>query len=97
MTERTTTSARDIVEDGADYAEFDGVKVRKGSLGAFVANAKAFQSLSVNDPERDVILAHMRELLPAVATVGAFEVFRLRSPELREALGGAAADGGADV
>jgi len=67
-----------------DHAELHGITVRKGSVAAFVANAKLLDVLPRGSDERAQTLAHLRALAPAVAAVGLLDVFQPRSPEVME-------------
>lgn len=72
----------DVLPGGADDASFGGVTARKGTVAAFVANAKLLDDLPVGSPEREAVLAQLRELAPALRAVGVLDVFTPRSPEV---------------
>ncbi len=71
----------DVLPDGEDNATFGGVSARKGTVAAFVANAKALNELA-HGPERDAVLAQLRGLAPGLRAVGVLDVFVPRSPEI---------------
>lgn len=71
--------AEDVLPDSVNEASIDGVSVRKGTVAAFLANARAFAAPST----RATAEAHMREALPALRALGLFDVFEIRDPELR--------------
>ncbi|HEY1968527.1 MAG TPA: hypothetical protein VGH89_11320 [Pseudonocardia sp.] len=73
---------QDVLPDGVDGAVLNGVAVRKGSVAAFVANAQRLAQLNQGEPEYAQVLAEVRALVPAVAAVGVFQVFQVRSPVL---------------
>lgn len=83
MSEHKPVRPEDVLPDGIDSGVLNGVQVRKGSVAAFVANAKALDHLPLGAPGREAIVAQLRTLIPVVAAVGVFEVFEPRSPELR--------------
>ncbi len=75
--------ARDVLPDGQNQIELNGVVIRKGSVGAFLANAKAWcdattGSVQRADAERDLI-----EILPALRQLGLFEALAIRDDALR--------------
>jgi hypothetical protein len=78
--------AQDILPDGADRADFDGVSVRKGTVGAFIANATAWCDPATPANTRDALAAQMRESIPALDALGVFRTFELRDPRLRDLL-----------
>lgn len=73
----------DVLPDGQEYAEFEGVSVRKGSVAAFVGNVRALAAVEPSSPQWDEIVAQLRELKPVLARIGVLEVFEVRDPELR--------------
>ncbi|WP_441256314.1 hypothetical protein AB7Z32_13575 [Bradyrhizobium sp. 482_C4_N1_1] len=75
--------AKEMMPDDVNQAVINGVNVRKGSVGAFLANARmlAAPKTSVEDretAERDVI-----EALPALQALGLFDVLDIRDAHLR--------------
>ncbi|MCA6100082.1 hypothetical protein [Bradyrhizobium australafricanum] len=75
--------AKEMMPDDVNQAVINGVNVRKGSVGAFLANARmlAAPETSVEDrqtAERDVI-----EALPALQALGLFDVLDIRDAHLR--------------
>jgi len=77
----------DILPDNVDVGVMDGgVQVRKGTIGAFIANAKNLSVLESGTPEYDEVVAQLRALAPALKAVGVFEIFDLRSSDLRNVL-----------
>ena len=75
--------AQDILGDGVSEAEFNGTRVRKGTVGAFLANALAFGDPDVANSEREQVLRDLQESAPALRALRLFEVLEIRSPELR--------------
>ncbi|RSF02080.1 hypothetical protein [Achromobacter aegrifaciens] len=75
--------ASDILPDGRDLGEFNGVAVRKGTVGAFLANARVCldpqaPARAVADARRDI-----QDALPALNALGLFDVLQVRDPALR--------------
>ncbi|BBZ28515.1 hypothetical protein MMAD_28100 [Mycolicibacterium madagascariense] len=73
---------QDVLRDDQDETILGGVEVRKGTVAAFVANAKLLQSVSPTDPDYEMIRQQLRELAPAVRAVGLLEIFSPRSAEI---------------
>jgi hypothetical protein len=80
--------AQDVLPDGRDQGEFNGVAVRKGTVGAFLANARV--CIDPQSGEQAVAAARrdIRETLPALRALGLFEVLEVRDPALRAWLAG---------
>ncbi|MEU9124380.1 hypothetical protein AB0C96_31740 [Streptomyces sp. NPDC048506] len=80
----------DVLPTGIDSTEINGHTVRKGSVAAFVANAKRLDDLTEDTPEYEALLTQMRELAPALHTIGLLDVFEPRSPAVARILADAA-------
>lgn len=78
----------DVLPDGREYADFDGMSVRKGSVAAFIGNVHALAEVEPSSPRWREIVAQLRELKPALEGIGVLEVFELRDPELRALVDG---------
>lgn len=79
-------SAGEILPAEQDSAVLDGIEVRKGTVGAFVRNARALDAMADDDPARDATIAQLCELLPKLRAVGVLDVFTPRSARLAEIL-----------
>jgi hypothetical protein len=77
----------DILPDDQNSAEINGTVVRKGTVGAFLANAQALSALPPGSPDREPILGQLRESAQQLREIGLFDVFELRSRELAELIG----------
>ena len=73
-----------MLEDGQDTRIVNGIQIRKGSLGAFVVNARRLDAYPVGSAGRGEILDQLRALAPAVRALGLLEVFEPRSEVLRQ-------------
>lgn len=60
----------DIIADGADYTLIHGIKVRKGSVAAFIANIDILENPHSSSEDKNNALQMMKELAPAIVTVG---------------------------
>ena len=78
---------RDVLPDGDETAQLDGREVRKGTVAAFVANARALERMPPDDPARPATVVSLRELLPGLRAVGVLDVFVPRSRVVAAALG----------
>jgi len=75
--------AHDILPDHINQTDIGGVTVRKGSVAAFLGNARTLADPSAGDEARAQAQTHIRELLPALRALGLFEVLQIRDPALR--------------
>ncbi len=75
--------AQDILPDHLDEVRHHGTTIRKGSVGAFLANAAALDMPTVTADNREALLRDIEELLPALRALGLFDVFEIRNPRLR--------------
>ncbi len=76
--------AEDVLPDQQNQGQFNGITVRKGTVGAFLANARRWldDASSVEDKaiaERDIV-----DALPALHALGLFDILQVRNAALRE-------------
>ncbi|MFF4188539.1 hypothetical protein ACFYZ9_35605 [Streptomyces sp. NPDC001691] len=76
----------DVLPEGVDSTAINGMTVRKGSVAAFVANAVRLDDLAEGTPEHTALVTQMRELAPALRTIGLLKVFQPRSPLVEQIL-----------
>lgn len=74
--------AQDVLADHQNEIEIQGTTVRKGTVGAFLANARRLQATPAGTP-RDAALQDIAALLPALQALGLFDVLQIRDPQLR--------------
>jgi len=74
--------AEDLLPDNVNQGEFNGVVVRKGSVGAFLANAKLRTDPTRSVLERATAERHIIEALPALRALGLFDALQIRDEEL---------------
>ncbi|OZD87871.1 hypothetical protein CH260_26145 [Rhodococcus sp. 05-2256-B2] len=72
----------DILPDGAGRASFDGLPIRKGTVAAFVANARALRDVEPGTEAHGELIATLKELAPQLAAIGVLEVFEPRDPQI---------------
>ena len=75
--------AQDLLPNDVSQAEFDGVSVRKGSVGAFLANARTLTDPAATVAARAAAERDLVELLPALRALGLFDVLEIRDKDLR--------------
>jgi hypothetical protein len=75
--------AEELIPDHLNSAEVNGVEVRKGTVGAFLVNARVFCDETASAADRDTSQTHMHEALPALRALGLFEIFELKDDRLR--------------
>jgi hypothetical protein len=92
--EHTPIRPEDVPPDGTDATTFAGLDVRKGTVAAFVANAKQFEKLAPGDRRREAVETQQRALAPALRAVGLVDVFAPRSADFAESLARNDAQGG---
>ncbi|HWE27618.1 MAG TPA: hypothetical protein VHB97_06415 [Polyangia bacterium] len=74
--------AEDILPDAVNEAAFDGMRVRKGSVAAFLANARLLVDDAAPAATRAEAEAHIAELVPALMALGLFDVLEIRDPRV---------------
>ncbi len=75
--------AEELLPDHINSGEFNGITVRKGTVGAFLINAKTLQNVTISPGEREQVLVEMRDAVPALQALGLLDVFEAREPALR--------------
>ncbi len=75
--------AEDILPDRQDRIRLGGVEIRKGSVGAFIANARLLLEEELPAEQRRQAEEDLRALLPAIRALGLLELFDLRDARLR--------------
>ncbi|NMG66204.1 hypothetical protein GPA19_14745 [Azoarcus indigens] len=75
--------AQDILPVGLDQIERQGITIRKGAVGAFLANARALQDTALDDAAKEQALRDIADGLPALRALGLFDILEIRDPRLR--------------
>lgn len=73
---------QDLLPDHQDHVQRNGVTVRKGSVGAFLANARLLQDPAASQAARTNAERDLRALMPGLRALGLFEVLVPRDPGL---------------
>lgn len=75
--------AQDVLPDHLDQGDFNGVTVRKGTVGAFLANARTWVDQSASAESRTTAERDIVEALSALRALGLFALLDVRDPALR--------------
>jgi hypothetical protein len=82
MSDTTPIRPQDVLADGVEATTVGGLDVRKGTVAAFVANAKKLALLGQDDVSREPLERQLRALAPALRAVGLLDVFAPRSADI---------------
>lgn len=75
--------AQDVLPDGLNQGIFNGMAVRKGTVGAFLMNARVCSDPSAPAEALAAARRDIRDAIPALRALGLFEVLEVRDPALR--------------
>lgn len=75
--------AEDILPDHVNQADIGGTTIRKGTVAAFLANARVWTNSETSASARAEAETDMLEALPALRAVGLFDVLDIRDTALR--------------
>lgn len=75
--------ADQMLPDHLDHVQLNGTTVRKGSIAAFLANARVLADRSAGAAAHDQAEADLIDLLPALRATGLFDVLEIRDAALR--------------
>ena len=75
--------ADQVLPDDVDHGQFNGLTIRKGTVAAFLANARTWTRADSGADEREQARAQIAEDLPALRALGLFEVLEIRDERLR--------------
>ena len=75
--------AADILPDHVNDGTFNGVSVRKGTVGAFLANARVWVDPLTPANERTTAQNDIVDALPALRALGLFDLLEIRDAGLR--------------
>jgi hypothetical protein len=84
MTDNKPVRPEDLLPAGVDSGVINGVEVRKGTVAAFVANAKRLDALSPDSDEYTELAHQLRAAKPLLEAIGVLEVFDVRSQRLKD-------------
>jgi hypothetical protein len=75
--------AEDLLPDDVNHGQFNGVTVRKGSVGAFLVNARVLSDPAASAESRAAAERDILSALPALRAIGLFDVLQVRDERLR--------------
>ncbi|ABB11886.1 hypothetical protein G3O00_20950 [Burkholderia sp. Ac-20384] len=75
--------AEQMLPDHADRIEAHGTTIRKGTVGAFLVNARVLTDPNAAPADRARAEADTIDALPALRALGLFDVLDVRDPALR--------------
>jgi hypothetical protein len=78
--------AEDLLPEHLDQGQFNGVTVRKGTVGAFIANARVWSHPGTSGEQQRRAEQDILDALPALRALGLFEILEVRDLELRQLL-----------
>jgi len=76
--------AEDVLADQQNQAQFNGVTVRKGTVGAFLANARLWLDDTSSSDDKAIAERDIVDALPALHALGLFDIVQVRDAALRE-------------
>ena len=76
--------AEDVLPDEQNEGQFNGISVRKGTVGAFLCNARRWLDESSSIAERTMAERDIVDALPALHALGLFDILQVRDTRLRE-------------
>lgn len=75
--------ADDMLKDDQHNRDFGGINVRKGTIAAFIANARVIANPDASDDDIATARADILNAVPALRAVGLFEVMSIRHERVR--------------
>lgn len=79
--------AEHVLPDHVDQVDINGATVRKGTVAAFLANARVWTDPASTQAAHAVAATDIVTALPALRAVGLFDVLEIRDARLREWIG----------
>lgn len=77
--------AEDILPENQNTFQFpDGTVIRKGTVGAFLANARIWSDPATPAEQRAAVERDMLDALPALRALGLFDVMAIRDEGLQD-------------
>lgn len=75
--------ADQILPDDANHGQFQGLTIRKGTVAAFLANARAWTDAGASADARMQAAREIARDLPALKALGLFDILQIRDERLR--------------
>jgi len=80
MTDKKALRAEELMPDDKDYLEKNGVRIRKGTMAACLANMEVLESSHATHDQKRQAKQVLKELAPTLRALGFFEHFCCKSP-----------------
>ncbi|MBA4118490.1 MAG: hypothetical protein C0514_06325 [Candidatus Puniceispirillum sp.] len=78
----------DVLADNEDFVDLNGLKVRKGSIAAFLKNIDLFEDAHGSQAQKDAALGAMKDLAPAIVAAGLHKHATFKNKVIEEILAG---------
>ncbi|MGB5827167.1 MAG: hypothetical protein WBH22_12115 [Pseudomonas mandelii] len=75
--------AEELLPDDLNQGQFNGTVVRKGTVGAFLINARMLIDPQTPEDQRTAATQDILQALPALRALGLFELMQVRDPLVR--------------
>ena len=75
--------ADQILPDDINHGQFAGLTIRKGTVAAFLANARTWTDARADASAREQAQAQIEADLPALRALGLFDLLEVRDERLR--------------
>jgi hypothetical protein len=75
--------AEDILPDNQNHAERGGLVIRKGTVAAFLANARVWCDPAADASRRQAAERDILDALPSLQALGLFDVLSIRDAGLK--------------
>ncbi|MDR5759587.1 hypothetical protein [Caballeronia sp. LZ035] len=75
--------ASQMLPDHLDETRLNGTTIRKGTVGAFLVNARVWSDPHASPASRAEAGRDIEDALPALLALGLFDVLDIRDPALR--------------
>ena len=82
--------ADQILPDHVDHGQFQGVTIRKGTVAAFLANARTWVDARADEDARAQAQRDIVDAVPALRALGLFDALEIRDERLRAFIEGVA-------
>lgn len=76
--------AEDIIADHENYAVLNGIRIRKGTMGAALANAEIFTSSDSTETEKNDAMNSLKELAPLLVNLSFCKHLTWKNPEIQK-------------
>ena len=73
-----------ILPDALNHTHINGIKVRKGTVAALLANIQLYESPQSAEREKQSALAMIKELAPAILAIGLTQHLQFKNPEIQK-------------